>query len=137
VEPQRRRRPPRDHRRGVCVTVAPELLEKALSDLDAGALEHLGHLLLERAERRRQRLSVDEARAAVAGAELSGWWRRSVLIDVGRVRRASTELVLAGWAPEQIVDALVEVGLTDCFPDGPTIAAAIAHGIADARRLQR
>ncbi len=117
--------------------MTPQQLETALADLDPDALDSLAHLLRERAACRRRRLTVDEARAAVAGAQISEAWQSSRMVDIGRLRRGTAELIVGGWEPPQIVDALAEVGLADAFPDGETIAMAIAAGIADARRLQR
>ena len=106
----------------------------ALSPEDA---EHLGHLLLERAARQRRKLGVEEVRKFVQSARLSSTWQASTLVEIGRIRAAAKDLVSAGLRPEQFAESLARIGLDDAFPDGETIAMAIAEGVKDARRLKR
>lgn len=113
-----------------------EQLSAALDGLSASEAEELAALLRLRAERLRRRVSVEQARAAVHGAEISEAWQRSQLADVGRLRRAACELTLAGWRAEQIAGPLGEVGLDDVFPDEEVVAMAIRAGIDDGRRLR-
>jgi hypothetical protein len=115
-------------------TLTPDVLESALAQMPPAEIEELAHLLHERATRERRRLTTDEARAAISTATLSPAWEKSILRDVGQIRCAAKELLLAGWRSEQIATALATAGL-ELEGDGGLVALSIAAGIADAQRL--
>lgn len=103
-----------------------------LDQLSARDLDELGALLREEAQRRRRRLTVDQAWAAWFAVELSERGARSPCAEILRVRAAARRLVTVdGWHPEQIVDAMLEVAETVCWDRGIAVLA-VAKGIADA-----
>ena len=112
---------------------------RLVRELDALSPEHkneLAHSLREAAARDRRRLTLAEAREAIRAANVSPAWQGSILVDVGRIRRASTELVaFGGWRPEAMAVALADAALE--FEADPRIVAnAIARGIADGLALR-
>jgi hypothetical protein len=112
-------------------------LRAQLEHLDTTALEHLGHALLARAAARRQRLTPEEARAALDDVELrlgSGSQFESLL----RARAAARRLVIEGWHPEQVAQPLTdECALLcgQCERLGLHVDA-VAAGISDALEVR-
>lgn len=102
-----------------------ESLIKELDELRAGEMDELATLLRDRAERRRNRVSVDEVRAIAASVELSPGWESSLLRPVGALRAATRHLLQRGWHPEQIIGPLVAVG-SESIDDLGVIELAIA-----------
>lgn len=102
---------------------------------DAGALEHLGYLLIERARHLRVRLTVAEAWEAWSVAPLSRGWELG-LADVGRLRIATRRLIaMEGWQPEQVAPAMLVVAHEVCTVMG-LAELAVAVGMADGLLLR-
>jgi len=105
----------------------------ALDQLAPDDLDHLGHVLLDRARRRRTRLTEEQAWAAWQAAPLTTDWAASVLVDVGRVRIATRLLIDQwGYSPQRVAEAMLPVALHVC-PDAGIAELAVAAGLADAR----
>jgi hypothetical protein len=88
-------------------------LQTELERLDTGELEHLGHALLARAAARRQRLTPEEARAALDDVEL-GIGSGSPFEHLLRASGAARRLVILGWHPEQVAQPLADECASRC-----------------------
>jgi hypothetical protein len=106
-----------------------------LDVLSPGELDELAWLLRDEAARGRRRLPVEEAWAAFHAAPLTPAWERSQLADVGRVRAAARWLIIGGWRPEQIIDAMLAVAI-HVSPDKGVAEEAVAAGVVDGNRVR-
>jgi hypothetical protein len=110
-------------------------LARELAQLPPSDKAELARLLAARAETESRELTVEEAREAIRAADIPPAWHKTVLVDIGRIRHAAKELILAGWQPERIATALAEAAL-EFETDGRLVGYALAAGIADGLRLR-
>ena len=109
-----------------------QVIQLDLDRMSPDELEEHAYTLRRLAASRRKALTIEEARETVATVVLSPEGEASRYRGVLAVRAATKRLVRTGWAPAQIVSAMVDVALESC-PDIGVARTAVAFGIADAR----